>query len=84
MFGGTLTEEEANALLGWTPEQLEHEVRPFEDGTWVDDDGTPIHLEGPVYQRVVVCPPRGAGSAKELVFAETCPTAAEVADQAAS
>lgn len=84
MFGGTLTEEEANALLGWTSEQLEQEVRPFEDGTWVDDDGTPIHLEGPVYHRVVVRSPDGTGNAKELVIAETCPVAAETTEQAAS
>lgn len=43
-----LTEEEINRLFGVTTEELDRMARPFEDGSWIDGDGNPIHFDGPI------------------------------------
>lgn len=44
----TLTEQELNELIGMKTEELDREARPFEDGSWIDDEGNPIHFTGPI------------------------------------
>ena len=44
----SLTEEEIYELTGLTSKDFDRMARPFEDGSWIDDDGNPIHLDGPI------------------------------------
>ena len=43
-----LTDDEIYELTGLTSEDFDRMARPFEDGSWVDDDGNPIHFDGPI------------------------------------
>ena len=43
-----LTDEQIYKMTGLTPEDFDRLARPFEDGSWIDDDGNEIHFDGPI------------------------------------
>ena len=43
-----LSDEEIFDMTGLTREDFDRMARPFEDGTLIDDDGNPIHFDGPI------------------------------------
>ncbi len=43
-----LTDEDIYEMTGLTREDFDRMARPFEDGSLIDDTGSPIHFDGPI------------------------------------